>query len=164
MIGTMRDEMKQALAELRRTVYAMRAPIIDELPLDVALSTLSQTFQKSTGISTHLSVLPGLPVIPEPYNLAFYRAAQEGLTNIQRHALAHNAWLQLKAGEQMITLTIEDDGKGLIDQVENSPGTGLLGLKERADKLGGVMRLEERPDGGTQLIFSIPLPKLGTSP
>jgi len=164
MIGTMRDEMKQALAELRRTVYAMRAPTIDELPLDVALSTLSQTFQKNTGIPTHFSVSPGFPVLPEPYHLAFYRAAQEGLTNIQRHALAHNAWLQLNTGEKMITLVIEDDGKGMVGQAENDPGTGLLGLKERADQLGGEMRLEERPAGGTQLIFSVPLPKQGTSP
>lgn len=164
MIGAMRDEMKQALAELRRTVYAMRAPILDDLPLDVALSTLSQTFQKNTGIPTHFSVSPGFPVLPEPYHLAFYRAAQEGLTNIQRHAHAHNIWLQLNTGEQMITLVIEDDGKGMVGQAENDPGTGLLGLKERADQLGGEMRLEERPAGGTQLIFSVPLTKQGTSP
>ena len=64
----------------------------------------------------------------------------------------------------MITLVIEDDGKGMVGQAENDPGTGLLGLKERADQLGGEMRLEERPAGGTQLIFSVPLTKQGTSP
>jgi signal transduction histidine kinase len=164
MIGTMRDEMKEALAELRRTVSAMRAPIIDALPLEVALSTLSQTFQKDTGIPTHFSASPTFPGLPEPYHLAFYRAAQEGLTNIQRHALAHNAWLQLNADDRMITLVIEDDGKGMIGRAEDNPGTGLLGLKERAHQLGGEMRLEERLASGTQLIFSVPLPKQGISP
>jgi signal transduction histidine kinase len=71
MIGAMRDEMKQALAELRRTVYAMRAPIIDELALDVALSTLSKPFKKH-GIPTHFSIHRFL-YLPEPYHLALSR-------------------------------------------------------------------------------------------
>ena len=164
MIGTMRDEMKEALAELRRTVTALRAPIADGLPLDVALLTLSQTFQQNTGIPTHFSVSPGFPALPESYRLAFYRTVQEALTNIQRHAIAHNAWLQLSADDQKITLVMEDDGKGIEGHSENSTGSGLLGLRERAAQLGGEMRLDERPGGGAQLIFTVPLPKPGISP
>lgn len=164
MIGTMRDEMKEALAELRRTVTALRAPIADDLPLGIALSNLSETFQQDTGISTHFSVSPGFPGLPEPYRLAFYRAAQEALTNIQRHAMARNAWLRLGADDQMITLVMEDDGKGIDRPNENGTGSGLLGLKERAIQLGGQMRLTERPGGGTQLTFAVPLPKQGINP
>jgi signal transduction histidine kinase len=164
MIGTMRDEMKEALAELRRTVTALRAPIADNLPLDIALSNLSETFQKNTGIPTHFSVTPGFPGLPETHRLALYRAAQEALTNIQRHARADNAWLQLSADEQMITLVMGDDGRGLGEQSDDHSGSGLLGLRERAAQLGGEMRLSERPDGGTQLTFTVPLPKQGISP
>ena len=164
MIGTMRDEMKDALAELRRTVSALRAPIADDRPLDIALSSLSQTFQQNTGIPTHFSVSPGFPGLPEMHRLAFYRAAQEALTNIQRHAIAENAWVQLSADEQKITLVMEDDGKGMDEPGENSAGSGLLGLRERAAQLGGEMRLAERPGGGTQLTFAVPLPNQGISP
>jgi signal transduction histidine kinase len=52
----------------------------------------------------------------------------------------------------------------MIGRAEDNPGTGLLGLKERAHQLGGEMRLEERLASGTQLIFSVPLPKQGISP
>jgi signal transduction histidine kinase len=164
MIGTMRDEMKEALAELRRTVTALRAPIADDLPLDVALSNLSQTFQQDTGIPTHLSVSPGFPDLPDSYRLALYRAVQEALTNIQRHAMAGNAWLQLSANGQKITLVMEDDGKGMDERSENRTGSGLLGLRERAAQLGGELRLSERPGGGVQLIFTVPMPKQGISP
>jgi signal transduction histidine kinase len=164
MIGTMRDEMKEALAELRRTVTALRAPITDDHPLDIALSELTQTFQQNTGILTHFSVSPGFPGVPETYRLALYRAAQEALTNIQRHARADNAWLFLGADDQKITLVMDDDGKGMDVQSENSAGSGLLGLRERATQLGGEMRLAERPGGGTQLIFTVPLPNPGISP
>lgn len=164
MIGTMREEMKEALAELRRTVSALRAPIAQDLPLDRALSTLSQTFQQNTGIPTHFSVSPGFPGLPEPHHLTLYRVAQEALTNIQRHAQARNAWLELNADDQMITLVMEDDGKGIDGQSEIGTGSGLLGLRERAVQLGGEMRLAARAGGGTQLTFTVPLPKQGINP
>jgi len=159
IITTMREEMKGALSELRRTVAALRSPIIEELTLESAISTLSQAFQQDTGIPIHFSVTPGFPLLPETYRLAFYRAAQEALTNIQRHALAHNGWVQLSADDQKITLIVEDDGKGMNDQSQNIAGSGLVGLRERAGQIGGDLRLAERTGSGTQLTFSAPLPK-----
>jgi signal transduction histidine kinase len=164
MIGTMREEIKEALAELRRTVTSLRAPIADDLPLDIALSNLSETFQQNTGIPTHFSVSPGFPGLPETHRLALYRSAQEALTNIQRHAMARNAWLHLSADDQKITLVMEDDGKGIDEHGQKQAGSGLLGLRERAAQLGGEMQLAERPGGGVQLIFTVPMPKQGISP
>lgn len=161
MIGTMRVEMKEALTELRRTVSALRVPIVDDPRLEGALSDLSQTFQQNTGIATHFTASPGFPELPKTFRLALYRAAQEGLTNIQRHAMARNAWLKLNADDQEITLVIEDDGKGIDDQREDRAGSGLLGLRERATHLGGEVRLAERLGSGTQLNFIVPLPKNG---
>jgi signal transduction histidine kinase len=164
MIGAMRDEMKEALAELRHTVSALRAPIAADLPLDVALSTLSRSFQQNTGIPTHFSVSAGFPGLPETHRLALYRAAQEALTNIQRHAMAQNAWLELNADDQKITLVMEDDGKGIDHHQANGTGSGLLGLRERAAQLGGEVRLAERHGGGTQLVFTFPRPEQGVNP
>ena len=156
MIATMREEMKEALAELRRTVTALRAPITDDASLEIALGTLSRAFQQNTGIHTHFSVPAGFPSLPEPYRLALYRTAQEALTNIQRHAGAQNAWLYLGIQDKKVTLMIEDDGKGYGDFDQESPGSGLVGLSERAAQLAGNLQLSERPGGGAQLIFTVP--------
>lgn len=160
MIGAMREELKNALADLRRTVTVLRSPMADNLPLESALLTLSQSFQQNTGLVTHFAATSNFPELPEPHRLAIYRAAQEGLTNIQRHAHAQNAWVNLEAGDKQITLTIKDDGKGLNQLNENRSGVGLIGLGERASQLGGEMRIMTQPeDGGAQLTFILPLPE-----
>lgn len=160
MIGAMREELKHALADLRRTVTALRGPIANDLPLESALLTLTQSFQQNTGLATHFAAASNLPELPEPYRLALYRAAQEGLTNIQRHANAQNAWVNLDVDDSQITLTIKDDGTGLEQSSEKGSSVGLIGLGERASQLGGKMRVFSPPEaGGTQLTFTLPLPE-----
>jgi signal transduction histidine kinase len=158
MIGTMRDELKRALAELRLTVTAMRSPVVDNQPLESSLMALCESFQQNTGLVTHFTVTQNLPTLPEPYRLAFYRSAQEGLTNAQRHADAQNVWIQLQSDDKNLTLILEDDGKGIDPQNQNNSGSGLLGLKERAEQLGGQIRISDRRGGGTQLAFIVPVP------
>jgi len=160
IIGTMRDEMKEALAELRRTVTALRAPLedADGTPLNAALARLAQSFQDSTGLAVHLDLPGALPALPEAHRLALYRAAQESLTNAQRHAAARQVWLTVSAANDHVTLTAADDGKGFGVQTATSEGGyGLRGLRERAAQLGGELQLEVRPGGGAQVRFSLPL-------
>jgi len=156
----MREELKNALADLRRTVTVLRSPIADNLPLESALLGLTQSFQQNTGLVTHFTASSSLPELPESYRLALYRAAQEGLTNIQRHADAQHAWINLEADDKQITLTIHDDGKGLDQLTEKRSGVGLIGLGERASQLGGEMRITTQPEaGGAKLTFILPLPE-----
>jgi signal transduction histidine kinase len=160
MVGTMREELKNALADLRVTVSAMRSPIAENQTLDSALRTLSQSFQQNTGLVVHFNAPSNLPELPESYRLAFYRAAQEGLTNIQRHAEAQNAWLNLEADNKQITLTIQDDGRGFDHHAEKGSGVGLVGLGERASQLGGEMHFVPGSEaGGAILTFILPLPE-----
>jgi len=160
MIGAMRDQMKEALAELRQTVAALRNPLegVEDAPLDAALTHLAQTFQDSTGLAVHLDLPDSLPALPATHRLALYRAAQESLTNAQRHASAKQVWLTVSAANGHVTLTAADDGKGFGEQVDTSEGSyGLRGLRERAAQLGGELILEDRRGGGAQLRFSLPL-------
>jgi signal transduction histidine kinase len=160
MIAVMREELKNALADLRLTVSAMRSPIAEYLPLESALLALTQSFQQNTGLATHFNPAANLPELSEPYRLALYRTAQEALTNIQRHAGAQSAWVNLEADDKQITLTIRDDGKGLGGLNEKGSGVGLIGLGERASLLGGTMRIFSSPQtGGAQLTFILPLPE-----
>lgn len=155
MVGAMREQMKEALAELRRTVATLRTPLAGDLPLDTALQRLTQGFQESTGLVVHLSLAP-LPALTEAQRLALYRTAQEALTNAQRHAQARTVWLEVRVAGDTIHLTATDDGRGFPADL-NGGGFGLRGLQERAAQLGGAVALEARPGGGARLSFSIPL-------
>ncbi|MBP7999254.1 MAG: sensor histidine kinase [Chloroflexi bacterium] len=159
MIGTMRAQLKEALAELRHTVSTLRTPTnTDEntAPLDEALTELVYTFREATGLTIHLQLPPQLPPLTPEQRLAFYRAAQEGLTNVQRHAAAHQAWITLTHDTQHITLTIRDDGQGLPLTIPDGR-FGLQGLQERAAHLGGTLTLSAPPEGGTLILWQLPM-------
>jgi signal transduction histidine kinase len=97
-----------------------------------------------------------LPDLPDTHRLAVYRAAQEALTNIQRHAEASQVWLVLAGDGGAVTLLVGDDGKGLSLSGDQA-GFGLHGLRERAAQLGGEMHVEPRRGGGTQVSFRVPV-------
>lgn len=162
MIEAMRAQLKQALAELRQTVSALRSPEnAATLPgsLETAVSHLAQTFQEATGLPVHVQLPEDVPLLPEAHRLALYRAAQESLTNVQRHANAQQAWLNLVANDEQVTLTVADDGQGF--RGEGADGRfGLVGLRERAKQLGGVLTLGAAKQGGAQLCMQLPIPHL----
>jgi signal transduction histidine kinase len=159
MIEAMRAQLKQALAELRQTVSALRSPEdISQLPgsLATAVSHLAQTFQEATGLAVQLTLPDTLPLLPEAHRLALYRAAQESLTNVQRHANAQHAWLSLVADADRITLSVADDGQGFAADVRDGR-FGLIGLQERAKQLGGTLQLGPAPEGGALLRLQLPV-------
>jgi signal transduction histidine kinase len=156
MIGAMREQMKEALADLRRTVAALRAPLIEDLPLQAALTRLAQEFQEGTGLAVQLQLPPDLPPLSAAQRLTLYRAAQESFTNTQRHAQASQIWLRLQQAESSLTLTAADNGQGFPADL-NGEGYGLRGLRERVAQLGGQLHLESRSGGGAQLRMVLPL-------
>lgn len=168
IIGTVREQVLEGLSELRRTVAALRTPIEEELPLRSALTRLASHFMEATGIQTELGLPATLPDLPADHRQALYRAAQEALTNIQRHAKANRARVEvmLLGDEQFahnrletaIQISIHDDGVGL-DETAAMRGYGLRGLAERAAHLGGALHIEPQSAGGTQLVMRLPLPK-----
>lgn len=157
MVGTMRDQLKEALMELRQAVATLRSPLADDLPLPTAVSQLSHTFQEATGLPIHLTLPDTLPTLPAAHRLALFRAAQEGLTNVQRHANATQAWLALASHPDRIRLTVTDDGQGLVELGGENGRFGLQGLTERAQQLGGIAYLSNRAEGGAELSFEIPI-------
>ncbi|MBK8899619.1 MAG: sensor histidine kinase [Anaerolineaceae bacterium] len=160
MIEAMRAQLKQALAELRQTVSALRSPENTAvLPgsLATAVTHLAHTFQEATGLPVHLQLPDDVPLLPEAHRLALYRAAQESLTNVQRHANARQAWLDLSADDERVTLTVADDGQGFGSEVVDGR-FGLIGLRERAKQLGGVLTLGAAEQGGAQLRLQLPIP------
>jgi signal transduction histidine kinase len=161
MVGTVRGQVREALSELRSTVATLRTPVEADLQLRSSLMRLITYFEQATGLTVHQVLPDKMPDLPDAHRLALYRATQEALTNIQKHAKARQVWLVLTEQDSAVTLLVGDDGKGLAFE-GNRSGFGLRGLRERADHLGGEMYLEPRRGGGTQLTFRLPLsPRAG---
>ena len=175
MLGTARQQVSAALSEIRQTVARLREPLEADLPLPRSLRQLAQSFEKATGLHIELSVPEEWPhTLPPTHQLAIYRATQEALTNIQRHAQADHAWIMLDCQKDTLTLQVNDNGIGYRHSTSSSQenqGFGLLGLQERAIQMGGFMRIEDcgsrdvtchvstgPVSSGTQLTFCLPLP------
>lgn len=155
---TAREQVREALADLRRTVATLRAPLEADLALEPALKRLSTSFEQATGISVELSLPERTLDLPLAQRQALYRSAQEGLTNVQKHAQATHAWLALAPQEAAITLTVRDDGVGINGIAgHESAGFGLRGLRERTSQLNGSFSIETEAGGGTQLMVTLPL-------
>lgn len=156
MVGTVHGQVQEALGELRQTVAALRAPVEEDLSLATSLQRLVQQFQQGTGIQVRLALPDSVPDLPPSHRKALYRAAQETLTNVQRHAGAKQVWMELQHRDDSVALHVGDDGVGVPPHME-SDGFGLRGLRERAVQLGGDFHLAPRPGGGSQATFHVPL-------
>jgi len=156
MVATVRDQVRDALGELRSTVATLREPLQTGLSLDSALTRLAASFEGAT----HLKVALTLPneeyPIPDVHRLTIYRAAQEALTNVQRHAQAQQVWMELAYSNEEMSLIVRDDGIGAPDEIDSSR-FGLRGLRERAAQLGGEIQFDNHPEGGAYIKLCLPL-------
>jgi two-component system NarL family sensor kinase len=136
-------------------VAVLRTPLEADLALLPALTRLTTGWEEATGIQVNRLLPDELPPLPDSHRLAFYRAAQEALTNIQRHAHARQVWLELSLERNLVNLLIKDDGQGFLSEA-NQAGFGLRGLRERAAHLNGQFHVESGPGAGTQICFHLP--------
>ena len=146
----------EALAEVRRSVSALRERRTVP-PLRTALEGLAAE-TSAAGIPTGLRVDgPARTLSPEAEE-SLFRAAQEGLTNVRKHAGATSARLLLRFGADTVCLEVSDDGRGVPGAAQGAGplGFGLLGLRERAGRLGGRLEVVPAPGGGTALRMEVP--------
>lgn len=144
---------QQSLSEVRRSVAALHASPLDHHPLPEAILELVDEC-RAAGIATDYHILgEAQPVAPQ-IGLALYRAAQEGVTNIRKHAETSSARVLLDYQDStLIKLTVQDYGLG----AENTEGGyGLVGIRERIRLLGGEVRIETAPSQGFRLDVEVP--------
>ena len=156
MVETVREQVREALGELRATVATLREPLATDLTISTALQRLVTSFDEATDLTVHLALPDDLPSLPNAHRLALYRAAQEALTNVQRHAQAQQVWVSLKIQENDLMLTISDDGIGYPTNTTEA-AFGLRGMSERAIHLDGELHLETREGGGAQIRLILPM-------
>ena len=158
------DRAKRAardnLVEARRLVAALRPEILESSSLPEALERISARWTEETGISAEVAITGDYEHLPQELQVTLLRVAQEALSNVRKHAEAHQVTLTLSYLEDLVVLDIQDDGAGF------SPGTpdngseggfGLQAMQERVEQLGGRLLVESAPGEGTTLAVQVPL-------
>jgi signal transduction histidine kinase len=159
-IQVSRAEAQAALEEVRHSVAVMRQSPAERQPLQEALASLAQSFDRHTGIRTRFTCSGDPREISEFARETLYRAVQEGLTNAQKHAQGvQQVAVHLVYVPGALRLSIQDDGQGPIppEAPRDPPGFGLAGLRERVARLAGSFRGGPAAAGGFEIEICIPL-------
>jgi two-component system, NarL family, sensor kinase len=149
----LRTETERAVGEVRRIVYGLRPPVLDELGLAAALR---EQAARLGGAQVQVGPLPPLPAAVE---VAAYRIAVEAMANAARHAPGSRVRVHVEAGDQL-ELTVVDDGPGL--PVGYAAGVGISSMRERAAELGGTVTVR-RADPGTVVTAALPLTRVSVA-
>ncbi len=148
-LDTLTAQTQEAVAEVRRLVYGLRPPALDELGLLGALDEQAKTLGP---ITVHGPV--ERPRLGAAVEAAAYRIALEAMTNVNRHARATACTVRVDV-DSALHLEIEDDGVGLPSAF--NAGVGITSMRERATELGGTCTIDGRRPSGTRVRVSIPL-------
>ncbi len=143
---------RAGLAEVRQSVAALRASPLESRSLPEAITLLVDECSRS-GISTQFRVNGAPCTLQPPAKLALFRTAQEGLTNIRKHARSTQARISLDYTGNTVRLTVWDNGAGAKD---TGGGFGLIGLQERSRLLGGQVQIRTALGEGFTLQMEVP--------
>jgi two-component system, NarL family, sensor histidine kinase UhpB len=157
------DEAKQAvrgaLDEVRRISSELRPEMLEHLGLVSALTELSRSFQRASGVEVERRFEPSLATLSDDAELAVYRVAQESLTNIARHAQARHVRIGLESGPGRVVLRVVDDGRGFSGAPEENGG--LRSMRERSLLVGGALAIKEAAGGGVEVRLEVPATPAG---
>jgi PAS domain S-box-containing protein len=154
-LSAMTDEI---IGQVRRISAELRPGVLDDLGLAAALSWQAKEFEQRTGIAgkVHDGVDDG-KVRPDVAT-AVFRIVQEALTNVARHSKAHRVDVLLEERDGVLVLEVCDDGEGIRpEDIRDPRSLGLVGMRERARRLGGSASFAQRGGRGTALTFRLPL-------
>jgi signal transduction histidine kinase len=144
---------QKGLTRVRKSVAALRESPVSNRSLGEAIASLVKE-AKSSGIVTEFKVAGEPQILENKVALSLYRAAQEGLTNVRRHARASRVDVLLDFQPSEVRLEVKDNGVGAV---ETTGGFGLLGIRERMQLLGGGLEISTGVGKGFCLTASVPM-------
>jgi two-component system sensor histidine kinase UhpB len=147
------EAARGSLEDVRRIAVELRPEALDELGLPGALITLCDRFDQGVNVRVDREVQRDLPALSEEQELVFYRVAQEALTNAARHSGSPSARVSLRHDEHGLRLEVADQGRGLSGAM---PGTGVSGMRERANLIHASLSISEAAEGGTIVRLILP--------
>ena len=173
----LRSDVVEVIRQLRGLISDLRPAGLEEFGFEEAFSGFVAKLERSRAgdiPNVALDVYSGVDFLPAPLVICLFRAAQEALNNVVKHARAKNVKISLESTQESVYLRIEDDGRGFempehISDFLQREHYGLAGVLERVQLMGGHMTLRSQLDIGTEVAVSIPVqveavqPKLSTS-
>lgn len=160
LLAELGNDIEGTIHEIRRLVYDLRPPALDELGLAGAIRERVAQYCggiANNGLRVVVAAPDRLPALPAAVEVAAYRIVQEALTNVVRHASARACAVRLALQAGALCVEVVDDGVGM--PAERKAGVGLRSMHERAEELGGSLTAEVLPIGGTRVFARLPLPK-----
>jgi signal transduction histidine kinase len=153
-LGAVLDE---AMDLKRRVVEDLRPSLLDHFGLPTALRAYVDSAAAKAGLRADIAVPEDGAALPKSTAIALFRIAQEGLTNIIRHAGAHSVSLRFTLDQDACRLTLSDDGRGFDAADPEFRGAhGITGMRQRVRALGGQFEIESSPGAGTTLRVTVP--------
>ena len=153
-LAELKSELQASIADVRRLVYDLRPPELDQLGLVPALEEYAARLGERGALDVSVTAA-ALPALPAAVEVAAYRIATEALNNAARHAHARSTTVAIDVDGDTLRLEVADDGVGLNGH--RGKGVGLTAMSERAEELGGRCSVTSREDGGTAVRAVLPL-------
>lgn len=159
-IHEVREIANQTLERVRSMSQMLHPPVLDDYGLENSIEWYLRQFEKQTGFQVHYEKIGIGPWIGDTVAIHVYRILQESLNNVVRHSGSTEAWVKVAYSPASLCLEVEDHGAGLEGKPARK-GLGLIGMRERAELLGGQMEFQRPAEGGTRVKLVVPLPAGG---
>jgi PAS domain S-box-containing protein len=161
-LNEMKSHIDEIVAIVRRIGSDLRPPVLDDYGLIPALEWHAREFERRTGLSCQLDLVEDKPSLSREKRTAVFRAFQEALTNVARHAQASQVNVAMVIDEGELVLVIEDNGIGISQEtLASSRSLGLKGMEERLKEVGGRVEIEGRTGQGTVVEIRMPISPAG---
>jgi signal transduction histidine kinase len=154
-----REIAQSTLNNIRTLSQALHPVLLDEQGLESTLDWYIPTVERQTGLKLHYEKSGAAFPLDGNAGVQVYRVLQEALNNVKRHAGAQEAWVRLEFQNESIRLEVEDHGRGFAPDAGHQ-GIGLVGMRERAELVGGTLQVVGREGGGTIVRLVVPTEKM----
>ena len=161
LLADLTTHVQSAITDIRRLVYELRPPALDDLGLVGALRDQASRYAHG-GLTVLVEAPARLGPLSAAVEVAAYRVCLEALTNVVRHAQARQCVITVRQGSAArpeLQIEVSDDGVGIAPDA--TMGVGLRSMRERAEELGGTCMVEPAPGGGTCVRLTWPVPVVG---
>jgi len=153
---SMRRLLDATIHTVRKISTGLRPTVLDEMGLVEAISWQATEFQKRTGVRCPIKFPAETVTLDQDLSTTTFRIFQEILTNVARHSSATKLDIELSHSDDRLVLDVTDNGVG-FSEANGKRSLGLLGMKERALRLGGTVNITGSPGEGTRVLVSIPI-------
>jgi signal transduction histidine kinase len=150
------EATRSGLNDTRRALKSLRASPLEDLGINLAIQNLTRSAKERGKLDVDLNMPNTLPSLSPNVEQCIYRVAQEAIENVLHHANAHTLSVKLAVDDDVITLTVEDDGMGMDAKHHPQDGHyGMKGMNERAQLAGGELDINSQPGQGTRILLTI---------